>query len=266
MSAGKGESAYWLIWLFSFCSAGLLPTRGSVSAIPSPEISAARNWRACSRIFLRFSGSLGLATNSAAPRVRACRALAASFWPESTRIFMVGECASRSLISWKPSSGRWGMGGRPRSTSASCGASSSCLSRLTAWWRESLTMTSKSFPSAYERVSVMSGSSSTIKRLGRRSSGMGFDAFQEGALQRRFPVALAQSAGRARVGHRSRVENRDAVADLLDVGERMGGEKEGSPLGLEVQEQVPGAVACLGVQAAHRLVENVQIALRKKAG
>src|SRR5260221_122721 len=48
----------------------------------------------------------------------------------------------------KPSSGRWGMGGRPRSTSASCGASSSCLSRLTAWWRESLTMTSKSFPRA----------------------------------------------------------------------------------------------------------------------
>src|SRR5204863_307561 len=112
----------------------------------------------------------------------------------------------------------------------------------------------------------MSGSSSTINRLGWRSSGMGFDAFQEGALQRRFPVALAQPAGRAHVGHRSLVENRDAVADLLDVGERMRGEKQGSPLGLEVQEQVPGAIACLGVQAAHRLVENVQIALRKKAG
>src|SRR5438477_7178861 len=112
----------------------------------------------------------------------------------------------------------------------------------------------------------MSGSSSTINRLGRGFSGMGFDAFQEGALQRRFPVALAQSARRARVGHRSLVENRDAVADLLDVGERMRGEKQGSPLGLEVQEQVPGAVACLGVQAAHGLVENVQIALRKKAG
>src|SRR5256885_9826417 len=158
------------------------------------------------------------------------------------------------------------MGGRPRSTSASCGASSSCLSRLTAWWRESLTMTSKSFPRAYERVSVMRGSSSTIKRLGRGFSGMGFDAFQESTFQRRFPVALAQSAGRAGVGHRSSVENGDAVANLLDVGERMRAEKQGSPLGLEVQEQVLGAVACLGVQAAHRLVENVNIALREKAG
>src|SRR5882672_10733541 len=39
-----------------------------ISAIPSPEISAARNCRACSRVFFRFSGSAGLATNSAAPR------------------------------------------------------------------------------------------------------------------------------------------------------------------------------------------------------
>src|SRR5467141_3370304 len=46
----------------------------------------------------------------------------------------------------------------------------------------------------------------------------------------------------------------------------MRGEKQGSPVGLEVQEQVLGAVACLGVQAAHRLVENVNIALRQKAG
>src|SRR6266571_4463982 len=84
---------------------------------------------------------------------------------------------------------------------------------------------------------------------------MGFDAFQEGALQRGFPVALAQSAGRAGVGHRSPVQNGDAVANLLDVGERMRGEKQGSPFGLEVQEQVLGAVACLGVQAAHRFVE-----------
>src|SRR5204863_9041877 len=112
----------------------------------------------------------------------------------------------------------------------------------------------------------MSGSSSTINRLGWRSSGMGFDAFQEGALQRRFPVALAQPAGRAHVGHRSLVENRDAVADLLDVGERMRGEKQGWPLGLEVQEQVSAAIACLWVQAAHRLVGDVPIALRNTSG
>src|SRR6266702_1745153 len=112
----------------------------------------------------------------------------------------------------------------------------------------------------------MSGSSSTIKRLGWGSSGMGFDAFQEGALQGRFPVTLAQSARGAGVGHRSPVQNGDAVANLLGVGERMRGEKRGSPLGLELQEQVLGVGARLGVQAAHRFVENVKIAPRKKAG
>src|SRR5258706_348186 len=112
----------------------------------------------------------------------------------------------------------------------------------------------------------MSGSSSTIRRLGRGFSGMGFDAFQEGTLQRRFAVALAQSAGRAGVGHLSLVQYGDAVANLLGVGERMRGEKQGSPLRLELEEQVLGAGARLGVQAAHRFVENVKIALRKKAG
>src|SRR5882762_5777959 len=112
----------------------------------------------------------------------------------------------------------------------------------------------------------MSGSSSTISKLGWVASGMSFDAFQEGALQRRFPVELAQSARRAGVGNRSPVQNSDAVANLLDVDERMRGEKQRAPLRLEVQEQVLGAAARLGVQAAHRFVENVQIALRKKAG
>src|SRR5437879_12968345 len=46
----------------------------------------------------------------------------------------------------------------------------------------------------------------------------------------------------------------------------MRGEKQGSPFRLEVQEQVLGAGARLGIEAAHRFVENVQIALRKKAG
>src|SRR5713101_8576775 len=112
----------------------------------------------------------------------------------------------------------------------------------------------------------MSGSSSTISRLGRGASGMSFDTFKEGALQGRIPVELAQSARRAGVGNRSPVQNSDAVANLIDVGERMRGEKQGSPFRLEVQEQVLGAGARLGVQAGHRFVENVQIALRKKAG
>src|SRR5258708_21481709 len=46
----------------------------------------------------------------------------------------------------------------------------------------------------------------------------------------------------------------------------MRGEQQSSPLRLELEEQVLGAGARLGVQAAHRFVENVKIALRKKAG
>src|SRR6266852_1162473 len=112
----------------------------------------------------------------------------------------------------------------------------------------------------------MSGSSSTIRRLGRGSSGMGFDAFQEGALQRRFPVALAQSARRAGISESSPVKDGHIVANLLDVCERMRGEKQSSPLRNELQDQFFRAGTRLGVQAAHRFVQDVEIALRKKAG
>src|SRR5260370_41158894 len=112
----------------------------------------------------------------------------------------------------------------------------------------------------------MSGSSSTISRLGWGSSGMSFDAFQEGALQRRFPVALAQSARRAGISERSQMQDAQLVADFLDGGERMRGEKQGSALRHELQNQVLRAGARLGVQAAHRFVQDIEIALRKKAG
>src|SRR5712691_10982934 len=112
----------------------------------------------------------------------------------------------------------------------------------------------------------MSGSSSTISRLGRGSSGMSFYAFQEGALQRRFSVARAQSARRAGISERSSVQHGHIVTDFLDVGERMRGEKQGSPLRHELQYQVLRAGARLGVQAAQRFVQDVEIALRKKTG
>jgi len=125
INTGKGESAHCEIWLRSFCIAALRPMSIPASTACGAEISAARNCSACSRMRLRFSGSHGLATNSAAPSARACRAFAASFCPESTRIFTAGECASRSPISANPSSGRCGTGGSPRSTSATCGGWSS---------------------------------------------------------------------------------------------------------------------------------------------
>src|SRR5262245_9590803 len=125
-------------------------------------------------------------------------------------------------------------------------------------------MTWKSFPSAYESVSVIGGSSSTMSRLGLEFSGMGFDAFQESALERRVAVVLAQSARRSRESESSVVQDRDLVADFLDVRERMRSEEQSPSFGLELQEQLLRARARLGVEAAHRLVEDVQLAVRKE--
>ncbi len=56
------------------------------------------------------------------------------------------------------------------------------------------------------------------------------------------------------------------VANFLDVGERVGDEEDGPAIRLELQKQVLRADARSCVQAAHRLVEDVQIASGKKAG
>src|SRR5713226_4353766 len=112
----------------------------------------------------------------------------------------------------------------------------------------------------------MSGSSSTISRLGFAFSAMSLDAFQEGALKRRFAVALAQSARRADVGGCPQVQDDHVVANFLDVGERVGGKEDGPAIRLELQKQVLRAHARSCVQAAHRLVEDVQIASGKKTG
>src|SRR2546426_11162144 len=110
----------------------------------------------------------------------------------------------------------------------------------------------------------MSGSSSTISRLGFAFSGMSLDAFQEGALKRRFAVALAQPARSADVSERPQVQDDHLVANFLDVGERVGDEEHGPAIRLELQKQVLRADARSCVQAAHRLVEDVQIASGKK--
>src|SRR6266446_2880658 len=112
----------------------------------------------------------------------------------------------------------------------------------------------------------MSGSSSTISRLGFVFSAMGLDASQESALERGFAVALAQSERRANVGERPRMQNDHPVAHFLDVGERMRDEEHGPAIRLDLQKQVLCADARYRVQAAHRFVENVQIASGKKAG
>src|SRR5207302_2406743 len=205
ISTGYGEPANCAICCLSLASAGLAPRSSGTSADGS---SRAREKRR-----LSSAGSLGLATNSQAPSARAWRAFAASFWPESTKIFMLGECASRSAISWKPSSGACGVGGSPRSTSASGGGASSWRRSSIALARESQACTSKSAPSANDSASVISASSSTTSSPGLASgAGCGLlvtDASHESALQVGLAVARAQGLRRAAEAQPRALEHRD---------------------------------------------------------
>src|SRR5262249_2224800 len=124
----------------------------------------------------------------------------------------------------------------------------------------SLIITSKSFPNAYDRVSVIRGSSSTMSKLGLAFSGMGLDAFQEGAFKRRFLVVFPQAVRRPGVGERAAVQDGDPVANLLDVRQRVRRQQKSASLGLQLEQQGLGARARLGIEAAHRLVQDVQVA------
>src|SRR5688500_19044742 len=143
---------------------------------------------------------------------------------------MRGECASRSPIRRKPSSGECGAGGRPRSTSASGGGASSWRRSWIACRRDSQAYTTYSVPRAKASVSVMSGSSSTTSSagfsLGDACGLVIADAFEEGALEVALGVALAQRAGAAAKAHAPALEHADRRAQLLHVGEHVRGEKE----------------------------------------
>src|SRR4030067_1053153 len=98
----------------------------------------------------------------------------------------------------------------------------------------------------------MSGSSSTISRLGFWSSAMfgGLDAFQECVLQRGLAVALAQYSRGAGKGEASPVEDEHMVADFLDVRKGMRGEQHGSASGMGPHEEGLGGRPVRGAAAA----------------
>jgi hypothetical protein len=99
ISTGNGEAANCAIWLRSRCD-----RRACADELGRGRRRARRPRR--SSIRLSIAGSAGLAMNSHAPSARAWRALAASFCPESTKILIFGECASRSAMSLKALLGR----------------------------------------------------------------------------------------------------------------------------------------------------------------
>src|SRR5512134_2604879 len=148
---------------------------------------------------------------------------------------MRGECASRSPIRRKPSSGKCGVGGSPRSTSASGGAASSWRRSSIACWRDLQGETEYLAPSENASVSVISVSSSTISSAGF-SSGDGrvvliADALHESALQVRFGMALAQAGRRASETNPPALQHGDRGAQFFYVGEHVRGEKQRPAVG-----------------------------------
>src|SRR5207247_3315266 len=202
------------------------------------------------------------------PISAAWSALAASFYLESTKIFMRGECTSRSEISWKPSSGACGVGGSPRSTRASGGGASSWRKSSIALARESQACTSKSAPSANDSASVISASSSTTSSPGLASgAGCGLlvtDASHEGALQVGLAVARAQGLRRAAEAQPRALEHRDRGAQFVDVGEHVRSEEQGAALRAQALQHRFHRHPCGRVKAAHRLIEHVELALERK--
>src|SRR5712691_9764078 len=200
INTGYGEPANCAIWCLSFASTGLAPTSSGASAAGSSRARASRR--------LSRAGSLGLATNSQAPSARAWRAFAASFWPESTKIFILGECASRSAISWKPSSGVCGAGGRFVVT----------------------------------------------------------DAPHERPLQLSLRVTRAKRRRRAAEADRSPVQHRDGRTELFYVGENVRSKEQRPAFSAQSAQNRFHRDPGRGVKAAHRLVEDKQVALHQEAG
>src|SRR4051812_13157853 len=109
----------------------------------------------------------------------------------------------------------------------------------------------------------MRASSSTIRRLG--FAVMCFSATQtlsnaseERSFERAFAVALAQCAGAAGEGDLPVVKHRHMVADFLDVGEGMRGDKQRATFPFQAVKDRFHAKPRAWVEACHRLVEHEQ--------
>ena len=222
----------------------------AASAAAAPR-SATATLRASSSARLSCSGSQGLATKSIAPSARAWRALFSSFWPDNTMILIVGDRASSSLISLKPSSGRCGLRGqaqvdqrqfrrvlqlaqhafdlRPRLCYPDVEVPpQDVVERLGDQWIV-VHDQQVGFGRGLHRRRCDSrvGPGSVIKycaswrahvcfRLCRR-----LDAGEKSGLQASRPILRAQCCGGAAEAQLAGVNHRHAVADLFHVGQRM---------------------------------------------
>src|SRR2546425_3553894 len=119
-------------------------------------------------------------------------------------------------------------------------------------------------------VSVISGSSSTTSSPGFASgAGCGFvvtDAPHERPLQVSLRVTRAKRRRRAAEADRSLVQHRDGRAELFYVGENVRSKEQRPAFSAQSAQnrfhRDPGG----GVKAAHRLVEDKEVALDQEAG
>src|SRR5207342_1861808 len=121
----------------------------------------------------------------------------------------------------------------------------------------------------------MSGSSSTMRSCGFAACALpgaslatSFFTYtpHEGLLQARFAILRAQSPGAAVPAHAALLQHRDRGAQLLDVGEHVGGEEKRPALRGEPAQHGFHRDAGGRVKPAHGLVEHVEIARKKERG
>src|SRR4051812_21078928 len=86
----------------------------------------------------------------------------------------------------------------------------------------------------------------------------------ERLFQARFAILRAQVAGRAVPMHSALLQYRNRGAQLLHVGEYVGGEEKRAPLAREPAQHGFHRDAGRRVKAAHGLVEHVEIAREEK--
>src|SRR5450830_1133337 len=88
------------------------------------------------------------------------------------------------------------------------------------------------------------------------------DAAQEGLLQAVGAVLRAATGRRAGVGDAAVMQDGHAVAQLVDVGQRVRREEHGGATVAQAQQLALEQRAGLRVESAHRLVEHVDLLAR----
>ena len=90
------------------------------------------------------------------------------------------------------------------------------------------------------------------------------DALQVRTLEIGLAVARAERPGCVVKAHRAAIEHDERGGELAHIRQDVGGEKDGAAFALQARERLLHGDPAGGVEAAHRLVENVEVALEEQ--